>query len=65
MPIPKDTPAVFDEILEDYRHGTIDRPEVQQRIADAIKVDPALQKFKDEHLAWTDHDDTVEWLERI
>ncbi|MGP4669183.1 hypothetical protein [Agrobacterium pusense] len=62
MPMPKDTPAVFDEILADYRHGTIDRLEVQKRIADAIKAEPGLQKFKDDHLAWTDYDDAVEWL---
>lgn len=62
MPMPKDTPAVFDEILADYRHGTIDRPDVQKRIADAIKAEPDLQTFKDEHLAWTDYDDAVEWL---
>ncbi|AEH79586.1 hypothetical protein SM11_chr2332 [Sinorhizobium meliloti SM11] len=62
MPMPKDTPAVFDKILADYRHGTIDQPEVQTRIADAIKADSALQAFKDQHLAWTDYDDAVEWI---
>lgn len=62
MPMPKNTPAVFDEILADYQHGTIDADAVRERIADAIKADPALQKFKDEHLAWTDYDDSVEWL---
>ncbi|MEH7850191.1 MULTISPECIES: hypothetical protein [Rhizobium] len=62
MPLPKNTPAVFDEILADYRHGTIDADAVRERIADAIEADPSLQKFKDEHLAWTDHDDAVDWL---
>lgn len=62
MPMPKDTPAVFDEILAEYRHGTIDADAVRSRIADAIKADQSLQEFKDEHLAWTDHDDTVGWL---
>jgi len=62
MPIPKNTPVVFDEILADYRHGTINADEVRNRIADAIKIDPALQTFKDEHLEWTDYDDAVEWM---
>ena len=62
MPMPKDTPAIFDEILADYRHGTIDAKTVRVRIADAIKADPGLQKFKNEHLAWTDYDDAVEWV---
>ena len=62
MPMPEDTPAVFNEILAHYRHGTIDAKTVRVRIADAIKADPGLQKFKDELLAWTDHDDAVEWL---
>ncbi|MEH6690274.1 MAG: hypothetical protein V7774_03705 [Pseudorhizobium pelagicum] len=62
MPMPKDTPAVFDEILTDYRHGSIDAGAVRSRIADAIKAEPGLQKFKDEHLAWTDYDDAVEWV---
>lgn len=62
MPMPKDTPAVFIEIIADYRHGTIDRTNVQKRIADAIKAEPGLQKFKDDHLAWTAYDDAVEWI---
>lgn len=62
MPMPKDTPAVFDEILADYRHGTIDADTVRASIADAIKAEPSLQKFKDEHLEWTDYDDAVEWI---
>jgi hypothetical protein len=62
MPMPKDTPAIFNDILTDYRHGTIDADAVPDRIAQAIKVDPSLQKFKDDHLAWTDYDDAVEWL---
>jgi hypothetical protein len=64
MPMPKDTPAIFEEILEDYRHGTIDADKVRSRIADAIKASPSLQKFKDERLAWTDYDDSV-WIEEI
>ncbi|MBY3070740.1 hypothetical protein HFO71_10345 [Rhizobium laguerreae] len=62
MPLPKNTPAIFDEILADYRHGTIDADAVREHIADATKADAALQKFKDEHLAWTDYDDSVQWL---
>jgi hypothetical protein len=59
MPMPKDTPAIFAEILADYRHGTIDADAVRNRIADAIKADPALQAFKDKHLAWTDYGDDL------
>jgi O-phosphoseryl-tRNA(Cys) synthetase len=61
-PLPANTPRVFDAVLADYRHGTIDGSELQKRIADAIKVDPGLAKFKEEHLAWTDfaHQGTVE-----
>ena len=62
MPMPKDTPAVFDAILTDYRHGTIDANVVRSRIANAIKAEPELQEFKDTHLAWTDYDDSVEWM---
>lgn len=60
--MPKNMSAVFDEILADYRHDTIDAGAVRERIADATKADLSLQKFKDEHLVWTDYDDTVEWL---
>ncbi|AKI01443.1 hypothetical protein IMCC20628_02747 [Hoeflea sp. IMCC20628] len=63
MPMPKDTPAVFEEILADYLHGTIDADTVRSRVADAIKTEPGLQKFKDEHLAWTDYDESVVWLQ--
>ncbi|MGV1918045.1 hypothetical protein [Rhizobium sp. 22-785-1] len=63
MPIPNNTPAIFDKILADYRHGTIDADVTRARIADAIKGKPELQAFKDKHLAWTDHDDAVEWLD--
>jgi len=62
MPMPKDTPFVFDEILADYRHGTIDADAVRSRITEAIKANPELQKFKDAHIAWTDYDDAVEWI---
>lgn len=63
MPMPKDTPAVLDEILADYRHGTIIGADtLRARIADAVSAEPGLQKFKDEHLAWTDYDDAVEWI---
>lgn len=62
MPMPKNTPAIFDEILADYRHGTIDADEVRKGIAAAVEADPALKEFKDQHLSWTDYDDSVDWL---
>ncbi|MBX9464092.1 MAG: hypothetical protein KL840_14225 [Aquamicrobium sp.] len=61
MPLPKDMPAPFAKAVDDYRQGTIDADGLRRRIADAITLDPGLQAFKDKHLAWTDHDDTVEW----
>jgi hypothetical protein len=30
MPMPKNTPAIFDEILTDYRRGTIDADAVER-----------------------------------
>lgn len=56
---------IFEEILADYRHGKMDADEVRQRIADAIKANPDLQKFKDRHLGWTDYDDMVMWLKHL
>ena len=53
--------AAFAEAVDDYRQGTIDADELRRRIADAVKADPGLQAFKKIHLAWTDHDDTIEW----
>ena len=61
MPLPKDTPAPFAKAVEYYQQGTIDADGLRRRIADAIKVDPRLQEFKDKYLAWTDHDDSIEW----
>lgn len=62
MTAPQNTPAIFDEVLADYRHGTIEADALRKRIADAIKADPALKAFKDQHLSWTDYDDSVDWL---
>ena len=56
------TPPIFGSIIQEYREGAIDIAAVRKRIADAIKADPALQAFKDKHLAWTEYDDAVQWL---
>lgn len=61
MTLPKETPQCIHEVLEQYRHGTLNQEQVRVRIAELVEVRADVSAFVVKNLKWLDYDDSVEW----